>query len=241
MTERPATSQLRRHEKYERLIAVTKDLSPLATAVAHPCDETALKAIKSVAGQAQILVVPDLEAGNMLVKNLTFLSGADAAGVVLGARALMTEKDMGPKEIERFLYNDCGLKGLSGLSNDVRDLLRSAEPKAKLALNYFVYRIALAAGMLAAAMRGIDGFVFTAGIGENAPAIREAVAERLEWVGLELDANANATARGDTRISREGSRIACYVIPTDEELMIARHTLRVLRAQAASTLKEKSA
>jgi acetate kinase len=157
-------------------------------------------------------------------------------GVVL---YLMTEKRMSAKEIERLLYNECGLKGLSGISNDVRDLLTSSEPRAKLALDYFVYRIALFTGMLAAAMRGIDGFVFTAGIGENAPAIRDAVVQRLSWLGIELDPNANAKGAG--RISARGSRVACYVIPTDEELMIALHTLRVLRTQAAPLLEEKHA
>lgn len=157
-------------------------------------------------------------------------------GVVL---YLMSEKGMSAKDIEHFLYNECGLKGLSGLSNDVRELLKNRDPGAKRALDYFVYRIALSAGMLAAAMNGIDGFVFTAGIGENAPAIREAIAQRIAWLGLDLDAEANA--RGETRISRKGSRVACYVIPTDEELMIARHTLRVLRAQGATALEEKPA
>jgi acetate kinase len=147
-------------------------------------------------------------------------------GVVL---YLMSEKGMSAKEIERFLYNECGLKGLSGISNDVRDLLASRDWRAKLALDHFVYRISLYAGMLAAAMGGIDGFVFTAGIGENAPAIREAVAKRLAWLGLDFDREANAS--GKTLISRASSRVACYVIPTDEELMIARHTLAVLRAK----------
>ena len=121
----------------------------------------------------------------------------------------------------------------------MRDLLASSDPRAKLALDYFVYRIALFTGMLAAAMGGIDGFVFTAGVGENAPAIRKAVAQRLSWLGLKLDPEANA--QGRARISRKRSRVACYVIPTDEELMIARHTLRVLRAQAATLLEEKHA
>jgi acetate kinase len=147
-------------------------------------------------------------------------------GIVL---YLMEEKRMSAKEIERFLYNECGLKGLSGISNDVRDLLASPDPRAKLALDYFVYRISLYAGMLAAAMGGIDGFVFTAGIGENALAIREAVAERLAWLGFDFDREANVG--GKSLISRSGSRVACYVIPTDEELMIARHTLAVLRAK----------
>jgi acetate kinase len=158
------------------------------------------------------------------------------AGIML---YLLTEKGMSASEIEHLFYHECGLKGLSGISNDVRDLLVSSDPRAKLALDYFVYRIALFTGMLAAAMGGIDGFVFTAGIGENAPAIREAVAQRLSWLGLELDPEANA--KGDGRISHQGSRIACYVIPTDEELMIARHTLRVLRAQATTLLEEKPA
>jgi acetate kinase len=158
------------------------------------------------------------------------------AGVVL---YLMSEKGMNAKAIERLLYNDCGLKGLSGISNDVRELLASGDPRAKLALEHFVYRITLFTGMLAAAMGGIDGFVFTGGIGENAPAIRAAVVERLSWLGLELGSKANAT--GEFKISRKRSRVACYVIPTDEELMIASHTLQALREHAASHLKEKRA
>src|SRR5262249_41250113 len=93
-------------------------------------------------------------------------------GVVL---YLMTAKQMDATTIERFLYNDFGRKGLSSISNDVRELLASSDRRAQLSLEYFVYRIALATGMLAAAMNGMDGFVFTAGIGENAPTIREAV------------------------------------------------------------------
>ena len=100
---------------------------------------------------------------------------------------LMTEKGMSADATQRFLYNDCGLKGLSGVSNDVRELLTSADPRAKFALDYLTYRIALFTGMLAAAMGGIDAFVFTAGIGENAPVIRESVMRRLSWLGLELE------------------------------------------------------
>jgi acetate kinase len=158
------------------------------------------------------------------------------AGIVL---YLLGEKGMDTKAIEHFLYNDCGLKGLSGISNDVRELLASADPQAKLALDYFTYRIALYTGMLAAAMGGIDAFVFTAGIGENAPAIREAVLRRLSWLGIELASQANA--KNEVRISRKRSRVACFVIPTDEELMIASHTLHVLREQSAAQLKEKRA
>lgn len=150
------------------------------------------------------------------------------AGVVLH---LLQQKGMSAKEIERLLYSECGLKGLSGISNDVRVLLESADPRAKLALDYFIYRIAALAGALAAALEGIDGLVFTAGIGENAPAIREAVVRRLGWLGAEIDSARNAG--GGPLISTDQSRIACYVIPTDEELMIARHTLTVLERAAS--------
>jgi acetate kinase len=148
------------------------------------------------------------------------------AGVVL---YLLAEKRMDAKSIERFLYQECGLKGLSGISNDVRDLLGSSDPRAAMALDFFIYRIGMLAGSLAMAMGGIDGFVFTAGIGENAPVIRERVARQLAWLGLDLDAAANRD--GGPRIAHLGSRIECYVIPTDEELMIGRHTLDVLKSR----------
>jgi acetate kinase len=145
-------------------------------------------------------------------------------GVVL---YLISQKGMKPKDVEHFFYHDCGLKGLSGLSSDVRDLEGSCTPRGKFALDYFVYRIVLLAGSLVSAMGGIDGFVFTAGIGENAPAIRAAVVKGLSWLGIDLDAAAND--KGEQRISSAGSRVPCYVIPTDEELMIARHTIATLR------------
>lgn len=157
-------------------------------------------------------------------------------GVVL---YLMSEKRMSTEAISDLLYKNCGLKGLSGISNDVRELLASSDPRARLALDYFTYRIALLAGMLAAAMQGLDAIVFTAGIGENAPAVREAVAQRLAWLGLELDPDANVA--GKSPISRPQSRIACHVIATDEELMIARHTLGVLRGRADALPKENAA
>jgi acetate kinase len=114
----------------------------------------------------------------------------------------------------------------------MRELEASADPRAGFAIDYFVYRIALNAGMLAAALAGVDGFVFTAGIGENSFAIRARVAERLAWLGAKLDADANS--RGETRISSADSRIALCVVPTDEELMIARHTMALV-SSASST------
>lgn len=156
-------------------------------------------------------------------------------GVVL---YLLTEKGMSAAAVQDFLYKECGLKGLSGISNDVRELLDSAKPGASLALNHFVYRIGLYAGFLAAALGGVDGFVFTAGIGERSVEMRARIAEKLGWLGAELDAEANAT--GAVCISRPGSKLGLYVVPTNEELMIARHTLAAI-SQASGTTMKRSA
>jgi acetate kinase len=151
-------------------------------------------------------------------------------GVVL---YLLSEKGMSPAEVQDFLYRECGLKGLSGISNDMRELQGNGDPRAVFAVDYFVYRVGLNAGMLAAALQGIDGFVFTAGIGENSPQIRAAIAGKLAWLGVSLDAAANAENK--LLISRRDSRLPLYVIPTDEELMIARHTWSVLSHQPMSS------
>jgi acetate kinase len=145
------------------------------------------------------------------------------SGVVL---YLMSEKGMSASKVQDFLYRDCGLKGLSGVSNDMRELEASEDVKAKLAIDYFVYRIGLNAGMLAAALQGLDAFVFTAGIGENSAGIRARVTDQLGWLGATLDGSENA--RHSRLISRPSSRIPVYVVPTDEELMIAQHTLSLL-------------
>ncbi|MCP1779634.1 acetate kinase [Bradyrhizobium japonicum] len=139
---------------------------------------------------------------------------------------LISEKGMSASNVQNFLYRDCGLKGLSGVSNDMRELEASADPKAKLAVDYFVYRIGLSAGMLAAASQGLDAFVFTAGIGENSANIRARVVEQLGWLGATLDPVENS--RNSRLIWRSDSRIPVYVVPTDEELMIAQHTLALL-------------
>jgi acetate kinase len=152
-------------------------------------------------------------------------------GVVL---YLLAEKRMSAAAVQDLLYNECGLKGLSEISNDVRVLEESADPRARFALEYFAYRIGLCTGMMAAALGGLDAFVFTAGIGENSAKVRAMVAERIAWLGAALDPDANA--RGKTVISRNDSRVAVLVIPTDEELMIARHTLSLLSQGAPRTL-----
>jgi len=147
-------------------------------------------------------------------------------GVVL---YLISEKCMTPTEVEDLLYRQSGLKGLSGISSDVRELIDSKDHRARFALDYFVYRSSQCAGMLVAALGGLDAFVFTAGVGENSPVMRARIAEKLNWLGARLDSSANAA--GKTLISENGSRVALYVIATDEELMIARHTLAVLSAR----------
>jgi len=143
---------------------------------------------------------------------------------------LMAEKGMSPDAVQKFLYSECGLKGLSGISNDVRDLQSSREPGAILAIDHFVHRIGLHAGMLAAALGGLDAFVFTAGIGERSSTMRARIAEKLVWLGVELNAAANDS--GQTVISPKGIRVMLCVLPTNEELMIAQHSLALLSAAA---------
>jgi len=148
-------------------------------------------------------------------------------GVVL---YLLNQKGWSGKEVERLLYRDAGLRGLSGLSNDVRDLLASDVPAAQRALDYFVYRIGRELGSLAAALRGIDALVLTAGIGENSPEIRARICVGAAWLGIRLDERANRA--GGPRISAPDSRVSVWVVPTDEERMIAEHTLAVATAHA---------
>jgi acetate kinase len=156
-------------------------------------------------------------------------------GVIL---YLIAVKGASPAEVQNFLYRECGLKGLSGISNDMRELQASDDPKARFAVEYFVYRAALNVGMLAAALQGVDAFVFTAGIGENSESIRVQIAERLGWLGISLDPTANTGHA--LLISRPGTT-PVYVVPTDEELMIAQHTLSVLWGTRPSTQEREKA
>ena len=146
-------------------------------------------------------------------------------GVVL---YLIDQKRMTAAQVQDLLYRECGLKGLSGVSNDVRELQASRDPRAGFALDYFAYRVGLHAGTLAAALGGLDAFVFTAGIGENSPDMRSRIVEKLARLGATLDPQANAANR--TSIAGSDSRIGLYVVPTDEERMIAQHTLTLLKA-----------
>ena len=150
-------------------------------------------------------------------------TGSVDPGVVL---YLGRERGMSFDEIETLLYKRSGLLGLSGVSNDMRELESSDAPGARLAIDYFVYRLAREVASLAGAIGGLDALVFTAGIGEHSPRVRAAVCERLRWLGIELDAAANTA--GTIRISSAGSRVSTWCVPTDEERMIAGHTRTVL-------------
>jgi acetate kinase len=162
-------------------------------------------------------------------------SGQIDPGVVL---YLIEQAKMSSEEVRSLLYGSCGLSGLSGLSSDVRELEKSSSPSARFALDYFAYRAGLYAGQLAAALGGVDAFVFTAGIGENSASMRSRIAERLGWLGAILDPAANEAGR--IAIAKPTSRIGLFIIPTDEELMIARHTLALLGERAVSVDRERT-
>jgi acetate kinase len=149
--------------------------------------------------------------------------GALDPGVLL---YLMREKGMDAARLELLLYHECGLRGVSALSGDMRELLASREAQAEEAVALFCYRVVGEIGRLAAVLGGLDGLVFTGGIGEHAAPVRARVCEALGWLGLALDEDANA--RHGPRISASESAVRAWVIPTDEDRMIAEHTRAVL-------------
>ena len=149
--------------------------------------------------------------------------GSVDPGVILH---LFQTLKLGVAEVEKLLYKQSGLLGISGISNDMRDLLDSPDPAARLAVDYFVYQAAKQIGALAAVLGGVDALVFTAGIGERSVEIRRRICEASAWLGVTLDPSANA-AHGP-RIATAGSRVSAWVVPTNEELMIARHTAALL-------------
>jgi acetate kinase len=145
--------------------------------------------------------------------------GAVDPGVIL---YLFQVLGLSGKDVETVLYKKSGLLGISGISNDMRELLASDEPAARLAVDYFVYRTAKEIGALASVLRGVDALVFTAGIGEHSAVIRQRICEASAWLGVELDEDANA--KNGPRITRPESSVSAWVVPTNEELIIARHT-----------------
>jgi acetate kinase len=177
----------------------------------------ALEGGKSVASTMGFTAVDGLPMGTRC--------GAIDPGVLL---YLMDERGMDARAIEKLIYQQSGLLGVSGLSSDMRSLLESDAPRARLAVDLYLYRIRREMGSLVAALGGLDAIVFTAGIGENSAAIRARVLEDAAWLGVEADSRANA--QGGPRISATRSRVSAWAIPTNEELMIARHTRRLLTA-----------
>jgi acetate kinase len=204
-------------------------------------------------------VAPDIAAGRVIVAHLG--SGASMCalkngrsvdstlgftaldGLCMGTRPgtvdpgvilyLFQTLGLSAKDVETLLYKKSGLVGISGISNDMRVLLESDAAEARLAVDYFVYRAAKEIGALTAVLGGVDAIVFTAGIGENSPEIRKRICAASAWLGLDLDPDANA--RPDACISRPSSLVSAWVIPTNEELMIARHmgiVLGLIQARA---------
>jgi len=209
---------------YEYVASVIPQLDPgLAAArviVAHLGNGASLCALhagRSIASTMGFTAVDGLPMGTR--------SGSLDPGVIL---YLLDELKMGARDIERLLYKQSGLLGVSGISSDMRTLEASPDPRARLAIALFIYRIGREIGSLAAALGGLDAIVFTAGIGEHSASVRRSVCRAAAWLGLALDEAANDT--GASHISTPDSRVSAWVVPTDEELMIARHTRRSLHA-----------
>ncbi len=207
---------------YEYIASRLPQLDPVAaagrTVVCHlgnGASMCAMAAGRSVASTMGFTAVDGLPMGTRC--------GALDPGVIL---YLMDQRGMDARAIEKLIYNQSGLLGVSGVSSDMRTLLASDEPRAKLAVDLYVYRIARELGSLAAALGGLDAMVFTGGIGENSAEIRARVCGDAAWLGVALDETANTA--GGPSIAAATSRTGAWVIPTNEELMIARHTRRVL-------------
>ena len=177
-----------------------------------------------------------MEAGRSVASTMGFTA---ADGLPMGTRCgnldpgvvlyLIDSLGMDARAIEKLIYQESGLLGVSGISSDMRALLASDAPRAKAAVDLFIYRIGRELGSLAAALGGLDAIVFTAGIGENSAVLRERVCNDAAWLGVALDSEANA--RADASISAPASRVEVWVLPTNEELMIARHARAVIEAR----------
>ncbi len=211
--------------RYRQLCNLTREQTNIITLhLGNGCSATAIKAGESI----------DTSMG------LTPLEG-----LVMGTRSgdldpaiidfIGTKEGLAPHEVETLLNKQAGLLGISGLTHDMRELLDEArendDRRARLAIDLFCYRARKYIGSYLAAMNGTDAIVFTGGIGENSPEVRARICEGLQWMGLSLDADRNTPEMKEGRISTEDSRLAAYVIPTDEELLIARDTVRCMLGQ----------
>lgn len=207
---------------YEYIASVLPDVDAGAargrTIVLHLGNGASLCAMNACRSQATTMGFTGVEGLPMGTR-----SGTLDPGVML---YLMDQKGMDARAIEKLIYNQSGLLGLSGISSDMRTLLASSDERARLAIDVYIYRIGREIGSLAAALGGLDALVFTGGIGENSADIRARVIAAAQWLGVRLDARANDTAA--TRISAADSRVSAWRVATNEELMIARHTLALL-------------
>lgn len=208
---------------FESIIAVlpgvTGEALPRRLVVAHLGNGGSLCAIRDGQSVATTMGFSTLDGVPMGTR-----SGSIDPGVLLH---LLLEEGLAPTALHDLLYNRSGLLGVSGLSADMRELLASRDPRAAAALRWYGYRVAREIGSLAAALEGLDALVFTGGIGLHAAPVRLAIMDRCRWLGLEPDADANAA--GGPRIATPSSRVTAWVVPTDEEAVIARHTWRLIR------------
>jgi acetate kinase len=215
---------------YDYVASALKQVAPAAAAgktivlhLGNGASMCAIDAGRSVASTMGFTAVEGLPMGTRC--------GSIDPGVILH---LIDQLNMDTRSIEKLIYTESGLLGVSGISSDMRTLLASEDPRAKTAIDLFVYRIGREIGSLAAAMGGLNAIVFTAGIGENAPAIRRRVCRDAAWLGVQFDEAANAANR--TCISTPASPVSVWIVPTDEEIMIARYTQRLLEnAQEATS------
>jgi acetate kinase len=207
---------------YEYIAGKMKEIAPshadgrvIIAHLGNGASMCAIKGGKSMATTMGFTAVDGLPMGTR--------SGSIDPGVIF---YLMREKGLTADEVEELVYKKSGLLGISGITNDMKVLQSSDDPRARLAVDYFVYRAVRETGSLAAAVGGLDAFVFTAGIGENSPYVREKILSGLGWLGVQIDEEANNS--NSLIISTSESKVPVYIIPTNEELMIARHTARVL-------------
>ena len=206
----------------ERLDAVAADGRCVVAHLGHGASLCALQGGRSVATTMGFTALDGLPMGRRC--------GSLDPGVVIH---LLRQEGLSPDAVEDLLYRQSGLYGVSGLSDDMRELLASDEPAAAEAVELFVYRAVREIGSLAGALGGLDALVFTGGIGEGSPEVRQRICQGLDWLGVHLDRAAeNGPADGARRLSGPDSPVAVWVIPTDEELMIARHTLALHRRPA---------
>ncbi len=206
-----------------RLFSIAPQIAREDVIVAHLGNGASMCAIKNGRSMASTMGFTALDGLPMGTR-----CGQLDPGVLL---YLMSEKKMGAQQISDLLYKESGLKGMSGISQDMRELEASDSPRAREAIEYFVHRIRRELAGLAATVEGVEGVVFTGGIGEHSWRVRKAVLTGMEWMGIQLDEEANLAST--QIISAKTSPAMVFVIPTDEEQMIAEHTIATTKVSGA--------